>query len=352
MSKPPLSDFGWAEVGWHRADGEGWKEVQTPHMDALVAEGLELDRAYAYKFCSPSRSSLQSGRLPVHVNMVNLSPDISNAADPVSGFAAIPRNMTGIATKMREAGYKTHQVGKWDAGMATFDHTPEGRGYDTSFGYFHHANDYWTEKTGSCQTSEGQKRSPVDLWATDKPASTENGTTDEHPEGSMEGYEEYKFEQHVLGIIRDHDPATPLFLNYDMHIVHEPLQVPDLYLHKFDFIANSTAKDFQGHRQYYHAMVHFADAVIGNLTAALKAKGMYEDTLITLQSDNGGPSWAGSQHTANNYPLKGTKMANWEGGVRTNAFVSGGFLKQMAPQMVGKKLEGYVHVCDWYALAP
>jgi len=30
-----------------------------------------------------------------------------------------------------------------DAGMATFDHTPLGRGYDSSLHYFHHANDYW-----------------------------------------------------------------------------------------------------------------------------------------------------------------------------------------------------------------
>jgi hypothetical protein len=28
---------------------------------------------------------------------------------------------------MKEAGYTTHQVGKWDAGMATLDHTPKGR---------------------------------------------------------------------------------------------------------------------------------------------------------------------------------------------------------------------------------
>lgn len=48
---------------------------------------------------------LQSGRLPVHVNMVNLAPNVWNPSDPVSGFAAIPRNMTGIATKMKEAGY-------------------------------------------------------------------------------------------------------------------------------------------------------------------------------------------------------------------------------------------------------
>ncbi len=33
-----------------------------------------------------------------------------------------------------------------DAGMATFDHTPLGRGYDSSLHYFHHANDYWWVK--------------------------------------------------------------------------------------------------------------------------------------------------------------------------------------------------------------
>ena len=342
-----VDDFGWANAGWHRA--AGYAEVQTPNMDALIAEGIELDRAYTYKFCSPSRSSLQSGRLPVHVNMVNAPPDVSNPADRVAGFAAIPRNMTGIATKLRAAGYRTHQVGKWDAGMATFDHTPAGRGYDTSFGYFHHANDYWTEQTGSCVDSKQKKRLPVDLWDTDHGASSQNGTREV---GSVEGYEEWKFEQHVLRVIGGHDASNasaPLFLNYDFHIVHEPMQVPDVFLDKFAFIAKSSAKDYKTNRQHYHAMVNFADGVLGNVTDALKAKGMWGDTLLVLQSDNGGPSFAGSSHTANNYPLKGTKMANWEGGVRTNAFVSGGFLQQFAPSRVGSKLEGYVHVCDWYA---
>ena len=54
-------------------------------------------------------------------------------------MAAIPRNMTGMAIKMSAAGYKTHMFGKWDAGMATVDHTPHGRGYQTSLHYFHHA---------------------------------------------------------------------------------------------------------------------------------------------------------------------------------------------------------------------
>ena len=43
---------------------------------------------------------------------------------------------------MAAAGYSTGMFGKWDAGMATPDHTPLGRGYQSSLHYFHHANDY------------------------------------------------------------------------------------------------------------------------------------------------------------------------------------------------------------------
>ena len=86
----------------------------------------------------------------------------------MSGFAAIPRNMTGMATKLKSAGYSTHQVGKWDAGMGTLDHTPKGRGYDTSFGYFHHANDYWTEATGG--HVDMYNESAATTWAGPGPA--------------------------------------------------------------------------------------------------------------------------------------------------------------------------------------
>lgn len=51
--------------------------------------------------------------------------------------------MTGIAEKMKQGGYAAHFAGKWDAGMATQQHTPQGRGYDSSLNYFQHANDYW-----------------------------------------------------------------------------------------------------------------------------------------------------------------------------------------------------------------
>lgn len=52
----------------------------------------------------------------MHVNTGNTDPSWYNPSDPMSGFAGIPRNMTGIATKLKQAGYRTVQVGKWDAG--------------------------------------------------------------------------------------------------------------------------------------------------------------------------------------------------------------------------------------------
>ena len=64
-SKPHIvailaDDYGWADAGWHRP--EGYKEVQTPVMDQLVKDGIELDRHYVFKFCSPTRSAAQTGR--------------------------------------------------------------------------------------------------------------------------------------------------------------------------------------------------------------------------------------------------------------------------------------------------
>ena len=67
-------------------------------------------------------------------------------------------------------------------------------------------------------------------------------------------------------------------------------------------------------RQLYHAMVNFADAAVGNVTSLLRSKGMWDNLLIVFSTDNGGPIYANGTAGANNYPLKGGKMNNWEGG--------------------------------------
>ena len=315
-----VDDWGWANVGYHRETPT--KEVVTPNFDRLCKQGVELDQHYVHKVCSPTRSSLLSGRLPIHVNTDNGDATMHNASDP-NGYQGIPPGMTVIAEKLKMAGYATHQVGKWDAGFGTVEQTPKGRGFDSSFGYFHHANDFYTETAGACP----KHGKITDLWDFDHPAKGMNGTI----------YEEQMFAEHVRAVIEAHDPKTPLFLYYAPHIAHTPLQVPPDYEKKFDFIDDET-------RRIYHAMVNYLDDVIGNVTSLLEKKGMWNNTLMVVSADNGGPEYPGGG--ANNYPLHGGKISSWQGGVRVNAFVSGGFL----PMAVrGTKVDGYVAVCDWYA---
>ena len=318
-----VDDWGWANVGYHLNFSS--KEVVTPNIDSLVKEGLQLDQHYVFNWCSPSRSSFVSGRVPIHVNDGGTDETSYNPKDPVSGFDGIPRNMTRIASKLKEGGYATHQVGKWDAGMATPDHTPQGRGFGTSLNYFYHANDYYTERAGSCN-----KTPVVDLWDTDKPASTLNGT-------GPDNYEEGLFKERILQIIKQHDPSTPLFLYYAAHIVHRPYEIPDEYLKKFNFIDEQ-------YRRVYLAMVNYLDDVVGEIVAALKSKGLWDNLLFVASSDNGGPERSG--FGANNYPLKGGKWTDWQGGVRVNSFASGGYLPE---SMRGQKTDGYIHIADWYA---
>jgi len=173
----------------------------------------------------------------------------------------------------------------------------------------------------------------IDLYDTDRPASSLNGTN----------YEEYIFRDRMLKIIREHDESKPLFLNYASKIVHYPLQVPIEYQEKFSFIQDDE------NRKMYHAMVNFLDDQLRNITDTLKEYGYWNNTLMILTSDNGGyvldpqggcnttTSSTGheSQNTdvghgtacfngeagANNWPLRGGKYSTFEGGIRVNAFV-------------------------------
>ena len=89
---------------------------------------------------------------------------------------------------------------------------------------------------------------------------------------------------------------------------------------------------------------NYLDDVVGEIVNALKKQGLWDNLLFVASSDNGGPERSG--FGGNNFPLKGGKWTDWQGGVRVNSFVSGGYLPK---SMQGQKTEGYVHIADWYA---
>ena len=113
----------------------------TPNLDALVAQGIELEQFYTFKYCSPTRSALQSGRNPIHVNVLNTLNAYNPNSTDSAGYSGVALEFTTLPEKMRLAGYVPHAVGKWDVGGATLRQTPAGRGYESWLGYWSACNE-------------------------------------------------------------------------------------------------------------------------------------------------------------------------------------------------------------------
>jgi arylsulfatase B len=271
-----VDDFGFANTNYNRAEPD--PEVSTPHMDALVASGVHFMRHYVHAECTPTRVSFQTGRLPMHSGQPGL-------CSPTQAACGIPYEATGIATKLRGAGYATHFVGKWDCGMATQRHTPAGKGYQTALNYFGHGNYQWGQiewgangggnagNTEPPSDPRGDNASlPRDLWDFDKPAIALSDVS--RDEGV---YEEDLFHQRIHSVLHSHaakysgsSSTAPLFLTYAARIAHYPIQAPISY----QKLPNIAAIDVP-HRRVYHAQIEYLDSQLGNLTAAYKQLGLW-----------------------------------------------------------------------------
>lgn len=292
---------GWYDVGWRNP------LIKTPTLDELVAkESAVLTRHYVFKFCSPTRRSLLSGRYPTHSGTDN------------GGDATMDLRFTSLATKLKSLGYATHQSGKWHAGHYIMEQTPHGRGFDTSLGYFQGMEDHWNQRFQECNHS-------TDLWDTDKPGFGMNGT-----------YGDYLYAARAVSVIQAHVATTPLFYYLAMQCAHDPMQVPDRFAALYD---KETCADVDE-----YAFSSVIDEVISNVTAALRKKDMWANTLMVFSADNGGPAFS-DQQAASNYPLRGGKYQLWEGGIRATAFVSGGLLPS---KMRGTNITSLMHICDWW----
>eukprot|EP01084_Bolivina_argentea_P052674 96754_1 len=62
-----VDDSGWGNWGYHNNGTNG--EIITPNVDSLARTGLILNRHYVHYVSSPTRTSFQSRRLPVHRNI-------------------------------------------------------------------------------------------------------------------------------------------------------------------------------------------------------------------------------------------------------------------------------------------
>ena len=107
--------------GQYNAGYRGDADSRTPAIDALAAEGLVLERFYVHKWCAPTRSSLMTGRNPMHTGLdpLNFTATMmrGEGCDPPAGHlrgcdSAVSADYVFLPRLLASAGYSSHMLGK------------------------------------------------------------------------------------------------------------------------------------------------------------------------------------------------------------------------------------------------
>ena len=170
--------------------------------------------------------------------------------------------------------------------MSSPELVPTARGFDSSLGYLAGAEDHWQQRPSdeircpSTPAVDGTR--PVDLLRNGEPAIGMNGT----------GFGGYLWEREALRVVAQHPLSAPLYLYYAFQDCHSPQQAPQSFTDLYPQLTDRCATNLPAvahwpkgcsdcgvsTRRVYNAMLSFADAALGNLTALLRSRKMWEDT--------------------------------------------------------------------------
>jgi len=268
-------DLGWGELGC-----QGSKDIPTPHIDSLAANGIRCTQGYvAATYCSPSRAGLMTGRYPTR-----FGHEFNAIAGAKSGTGLSLRETT-LPSRLKSLGYDTVCIGKWHLGHGP-EYRPTARGFGEFYGTlantpFFHPSDFIDSR-----------KSP-NVVKVDDPAFY---TTDAYAERAVDW----------LARRAAATPAAPWFLYLPFNAQHAPLQAPARYLDRFAGIADQKRRTFA-------AMLSAMDDAVGRVLGKVRDLGAEENTLIFFIADNGGPT---QSTTSGNGGLNGFKMTTYEGGPR------------------------------------
>jgi uncharacterized sulfatase len=283
-------DLGFGDLG-----EQGNRVIETPHVDLLAAEGMRFRQFYSSAaLCSPARAGLLTGRYPLRSGVMTALPAAGDsftrrlmrragmlfaklgAVDMAGGenaVAGLPPSEITLAEALRVAGYHTMAVGKWHLGDFTQlpEYHPSNHGFDHFVG-FNMSNDDW----------------PVAFWR-------------DHTEI-------------VADIGLDQARYTAVFTEAAVRFIEEPRDQPFfLYLaHKDPHQPFFPSEAFAGRSAAgpYGDAVSELDWSVGEVVAALRRRGIAENTLVIVTSDNG-PWFEGDPGG-----LRGRKGQSYEGGFR------------------------------------
>ena len=260
------------DLGYEDISGYGSTVVDTPHIDSIGEAGFTAQDFFtASNVCSPSRSSILTGRYPMRNGVpVAVTPGSSKQIE--AGYGLHTDEVT-IPEVLSPVGYRSLQVGKWHLGWAQEGSHPMDQGFDANFGL--------KENYGTKDDRDTVFRNR-DAVIRDVDPSTLTGIyTDE-----------------AVSFIEDTaDSNEPFFLYFAHHIVHTP-HVPS-----GDFVGTSD-------NGAYGDAIQEMDHSTGRILQALEDAGVADNTIVVFTSDNGG--WL--KQAADNGDFRGGKYDTMEGG--------------------------------------
>lgn len=301
-------DLGWNSVGYHN------KDFQTPHLDRLVRQGVELDQFYVAPMCSPTRAGLMTGRYPIRFGA-------ARAVIPPYRDFGLPVSELTLPERLADLGYMDRGIfGKWHLGHRRSKWHPLHQGFTHFHGHFNGAIDYF-ELT----------REEVRDWHVDADASDEQG-----------------YATHLIAdaaaewITRSAPAESPYFCYVPFNAPHSPFQAPEETIARFTVGDGNEAKGPRRAKTknlaILKAMIWEMDEGIGRILQSIEESGESDNTIVWFLSDNGG---IGSLPKLN-APLRGSKLSVYEGGVRVPACIR--WPSRISAGIKSQRVCGYIDV--------
>jgi arylsulfatase A-like enzyme len=254
------------DQGYETIGANGGTSYKTPNIDRLAANGMRFENAYAHPLCTPSRVALMTGQY----NFRNYT-----------SFGELRPSEKTFGNMLRDAGYKTAIVGKWQLSERDFK-------APFHFGFGEYLLWHFGTRVDGVQTpgSQGSR-----YW---DPVFYHNGTL---LPGTTGRFGPDVMAEFVENYIEKHR-AEPFFLYYPLVLPHDPWIEPPGYTKTGHFPGelraaygprgNTPATGVPEERQRrFTAMVEYADTLVGRVTAQLDALKLSANTLVLFTSDNG-----------------------------------------------------------------
>ncbi len=239
------------DMAWNDCGAYGHPTIRTPNIDRLAHEGMRFDQAFlTCSSCSPSRSSLITGRYP-------------HGTDAEELHWPLPAEQVTFVEKLKDFGYWTAAAGKWHLGNAVKDRFNEVR----------EAN----PRGFQLPTGDEAKAGP------------DAGQLAFEGEGAAQaGCDQW------VSVLQDRPKDQPFFLwlaALDPHRDYQPKTIPDPHTPE-DAVVPPYLPDVPEVRKdlaMYYDEISRLDHFVGDVLAELDRQKIADNTVVVFMSDNGRP---------------------------------------------------------------